>query len=281
MVSGSYPDYIITGTDNVDDADNDPTNELQTLDLQGASVTLSNDGGTISIEDADADPLNEIQNASEVSVTPSGTLISNDVQNALEELQGEIIADPDQNATNELNTGGSFQLNNTVRISDVGGDIDIPIGTLNADLDANFNRLTNLAEPSSGQDAVTKNYLDVKDATDYAFKVPIGVLATASDFSFDLASNVEFNEGNLISGLQLEIVESGVYTFIVKGETNTSGADLYISIQSVDTKVLKPSALNYNDTFIFKLNANDIVELKATGATIGAFFNLEFFGYKL
>ncbi|NNF22410.1 MAG: hypothetical protein HKN67_10735, partial [Saprospiraceae bacterium] len=69
-VSGNYPDFIITGTDNIDDADNNPANELQTLDQEGTNVTLSDNGGSISIEDADADPSNEIQ---DLSTVPSGT----------------------------------------------------------------------------------------------------------------------------------------------------------------------------------------------------------------
>ena len=51
---------------NVDDADADPANEIQTLSVSGDSLSLSN-GNTVqlpAIDDADADPLNEIQNLS-------------------------------------------------------------------------------------------------------------------------------------------------------------------------------------------------------------------------
>ena len=47
----------------VDDADADPSNELQSLSVSGDSLTLSN-GNTVqlpTIDDADADPNNEIQ----------------------------------------------------------------------------------------------------------------------------------------------------------------------------------------------------------------------------
>jgi hypothetical protein len=47
--------------DQVDDADADPANEIQTLSQEGSNVTLSNDGGTISVDDADADPTNELE----------------------------------------------------------------------------------------------------------------------------------------------------------------------------------------------------------------------------
>lgn len=53
--------------DQVDDADADPNNELQTLSLSGDSLTLSN-GNTVvlsdSVNDADSDPNNELQTLS-------------------------------------------------------------------------------------------------------------------------------------------------------------------------------------------------------------------------
>lgn len=52
-VSGTYPNYTISSTDNVNDADSNPTNELQTLSQTGTNVTLSNGGGTISVIDGD------------------------------------------------------------------------------------------------------------------------------------------------------------------------------------------------------------------------------------
>lgn len=49
--------------DQVDDADNDPGNEIQTIAKSGNTVTLSNGGGsyTDDIDDADNDPTNEYQ----------------------------------------------------------------------------------------------------------------------------------------------------------------------------------------------------------------------------
>jgi len=52
--------------DKVDDADADPTNEIQVLSKTGNTVTLSKSGGsfTDAVDDADADPTNEIQTLS-------------------------------------------------------------------------------------------------------------------------------------------------------------------------------------------------------------------------
>ncbi|TDQ30830.1 hypothetical protein CLV82_1526 [Zeaxanthinibacter enoshimensis] len=46
---------------NVDDADADATNELQTITRAGTDITLSNGGGTVSVADNDNDPTNEIE----------------------------------------------------------------------------------------------------------------------------------------------------------------------------------------------------------------------------
>lgn len=66
--------------DNVDDADADPTNELQTLSVSGNDLSISN-GNTVSLnpDDADADPTNEIQNISidgrKLSITQGDTVL--------------------------------------------------------------------------------------------------------------------------------------------------------------------------------------------------------------
>ena len=59
LLSVPYALYAANGGGN--DADADPTNELQTLTQSGANVTLSNGGGTISVNDADANATNEIE----------------------------------------------------------------------------------------------------------------------------------------------------------------------------------------------------------------------------
>lgn len=52
--------------DAVNDADSDPTNELQTISKSGSTVTLSDGGGSFTDDDtdADADPTNELQTLS-------------------------------------------------------------------------------------------------------------------------------------------------------------------------------------------------------------------------
>ncbi|HYW96187.1 MAG TPA: hypothetical protein VE870_11400 [Bacteroidales bacterium] len=58
--------------------DTDSTNELQTLSSEVGKLTLSKNGGTVDIEDADADPENEIQdlnlNGYDLSITSGKTV---------------------------------------------------------------------------------------------------------------------------------------------------------------------------------------------------------------
>jgi hypothetical protein len=67
LLSVPYALYAKTvEIDKVDDADADPTNEIQVLSKTGNTVTLSKTGGsfTDAVDDADADPANEIQTLS-------------------------------------------------------------------------------------------------------------------------------------------------------------------------------------------------------------------------
>jgi hypothetical protein len=67
-VNGSIIKYNgtswVVSTDNVNDADASPTNELQTLSQAGLTVTLSNGGGSISVADNDNSSTNELQTLS-------------------------------------------------------------------------------------------------------------------------------------------------------------------------------------------------------------------------
>ncbi len=56
--------YVQCGTDNVNDADSDPSNEIQALSRSGSTVALSLGGGSVSINDGDYSPTNELQTLS-------------------------------------------------------------------------------------------------------------------------------------------------------------------------------------------------------------------------
>jgi len=111
-------------TDAVNDADNNPTNEIQTLSKTGNLIKLS-DGGSVTdeVDDADNKPNNELQ-----TISKSGSLVT------LSDGGGSFIdavIDADNNPTNELQTlslsGSDLTISNgnTVGLPSV-----LPIGTL-------------------------------------------------------------------------------------------------------------------------------------------------------
>lgn len=77
--SHSGDTIYFTGTDLVDDADADATNELQTLSKSGSTVTLSDGGGSFTdeVNDADASASNELQTISASGTTSPGIDLSN------------------------------------------------------------------------------------------------------------------------------------------------------------------------------------------------------------
>ena len=82
----------ICGVDLVDDADANPTNELQTLAQLGTEIFLSQNGGKVSVNDTDANPSNELQTLSQI-----GTDVT------LSQSGGAItVNDPDSDPRNEL-----------------------------------------------------------------------------------------------------------------------------------------------------------------------------------
>ena len=264
-------------TDEVDDADADATNEIQTISKTGSTVTLSNSGGSFTdeVNDADFDPANEIQN---LSSTNSGTNRTINISGG----SGTTIsvADNDNSSSNELITAGSYQPNNTLRITEAGVNTDVSLGTLNADLNAANNTITNLADPVNGQDAVNLQYLEQKDATDFAFNTTISGTGTGSPLTFDLSST-SFDEGSLISTTQIQITETGVYVFNLKG-TATNNAPIVINVNNItDYPFSLISSFANSETLLIKLIAGDIVELRANSTANLEFFSFSFFGYKI
>lgn len=86
--------------DNKDDADADPSNELQSIYKSGDQIILT-DGGQVfdETEDADADPQNEIQN---LNVNQNGVVIELGIDNGTGVTFG--ISDADADPSNELQT---------------------------------------------------------------------------------------------------------------------------------------------------------------------------------
>jgi hypothetical protein len=106
----------------VDDADADPSNELQSLSVSGDSLTLSN-GNTVklpAIDDADADPNNEIQ---VLSISNDTLYLSN---GGFAVLPVDQVNDADADPSNEIQTlsksGSTISLTNGGSVTVFDGD---------------------------------------------------------------------------------------------------------------------------------------------------------------
>ena len=113
----------------IDDADADPTNELQALSVTGDSLTLSN-GNTVElpvINDADADPTNEIQVLSRSNDT---IYLSN---GGYAVLPVDQVNDADADPSNEIQT--ITRSGTDITLSGNGGSVSV--------FDGNYNNLTN------------------------------------------------------------------------------------------------------------------------------------------
>jgi len=293
-------------TISVADNDNNAGNELQVLTKAGDVVSLSNGGGsfTDAVDDADANASNEIQTLSKtgnnLNLSSGGTvdltsyLDNTDNQNLGFSASGTnrtltisggaattiSVADNDNDSANELITNGSYIANNTLRITDAGGNTNIPLGTLNANLNADSNRLTNVADPVSSGDAMNLGYFETKDATDYAMSIPLSYTSSgAGDVALDL-SGFSLDKGGLISGSTIIISEAGVYAVSIQGVSALSaGSDIEISINGTPTPIIK--GLNhYMGMYLFDLAAGDQIQIVVKFGSVET-VNLQIAAYKI
>lgn len=269
-------------TINVADNDNSSSNEIQSLSSSATgtnrTVNISGSTGTtFSIADNDNSATNELQ---DLSSSSSGT----DRTITISGGSGTTINvdDNDNNVTNEIQ---DLELSgNTLSLTSDPSTVDLSGYVLDQNNNAGGSRIVNVADPVNPQDVVTRNYLDVKDATDYAFRVPLNATSTGSDITFDLSSP-DFDEGSLISGTEVTISETGVYTFVVKGSSsNASPATINLVVNPAGSPEVNPVTVQlslYNESFLMKLNAGDVLIIEAVSTTTGEIFNLQFFGYKI
>jgi hypothetical protein len=121
-------------TDNVDDADNNPTNELQAVSFSNDTLYLSNGGqvymgdyGIDLVDDADADPINELQ---AISFSNDTLYLSNGGQLYLGDYAVDLVDDADADPTNEIQT--ISRTGTTVTLSNVGGTFEDSVGIYTA-----------------------------------------------------------------------------------------------------------------------------------------------------
>jgi len=291
--------------------DDSPTNELQTLSTQSVdadtrALSLSN-GNTINVDvrDADASAVNEAQTLTKtgatVSLTPvggagGGSFVINDDSNTNE---AQSISRTGANVTLAPANGaggGTFSINDAD--ADPSNELQNLSQVLSRGSDAGGSRIANLADPTSGQEAATKNYVDTQDAilsakisTTYAFKATFdyenlsgGVL---NDQAMPFVSE-DFDDFNVLGPVSFVAAEDGTYVFVVEGYYNTltAGGSLslfYNSVKFPITIVMPFTTIQprFSGTFMFKLTAGQSVSLVGDNIPASARFNGKFFGFKL
>ena len=192
--------YVISSSDNVDDSDNNPTNEIQDIATDGSAGNVSiSDGSTISINvnDADNNPANEITT---VIDNGNGTTTITDVLGGTVTVDNDGIDDvddADNNPTNEIQDISTDGSAGNVSISD-GSTISINVN----DADNNpANEITTVIDNGNGTTTIT----DVLG----------GSVTVDNDGIDDVddADNVVGNEYNtgagLLPGNILEITDGG------------------------------------------------------------------------
>lgn len=114
-VSGTYPNFTISSTDNVNDADASTTNEIQSMSLSGNTLSLSLGGGSVSLASFSS-PWNNSGsnlyfNTGKVGIgdnSPIATLtVGNGDKFQVHGADGDIVLKDDQGSLRFANSNGS------------------------------------------------------------------------------------------------------------------------------------------------------------------------------
>ena len=215
----------------VDDADADPSNELQSLSVSGDSLTLSN-GNTVqlpALDDADADPNNEIQ---VLSISNDTLFLSN---GGFAVLPVDQVNDADSDPSNEIQTltksGSTISLTNGGSVTVFDGDYNnlsntpaIPTKTSDLTNDSGF--LTTEVDGS------TTNELQVLSlSNDTIYLTSGGYVVLPAGFDGDYSSLT--NTPTIPSKTSDLTNDSGFLTAEVDGSTSNELQALSISNDTI------------------------------------------------
>ncbi|MEQ8556139.1 MAG: hypothetical protein RIC06_05820 [Cyclobacteriaceae bacterium] len=303
--------------DQVDDADADPTNEIQSLELVDNILTLSGDlSGTSlnftgwdmdvsddfdgqfssltgvpadladgdQVDDADADPTNELQvittNSSPGNITLSGdkTLNLN-------------VNDADASSTNELISMATLIAGNTLRIVESGTNHDVDLSALAEDADADpnnevqslmYNSVSNvltLTKPSGVHDMWDLSELD--DATPWIEENSGTNINYTGKYVISNNMISRTNPSHVtgadlmatIGALKAEMINSHKTVVVVPGVgTNLRNIDAGISGQELILMVIGPGTLNVDGA-----NGNIFLSRGSHTLTSGSTLHLMYF----
>ncbi len=208
-VSGTYPNFTVSSTDNVDDADADPTNELQALSISNDTIFLNN-GGFVKLPAG--------FNGQYSSLTGAPTNVSYFTNDA-----GYLTSEVDGSVTNELQ---ALSISNDTIFLSNGGFVKIPA--------------TNwLLTGNAGTDGT--NFIGTIDSVDLMMKTynierlritcngNVGISNSTPSEKLDITGNIK-SSGTIYSGAFGSIISSssGNNTYVKAGQ---AGGGLGASLQ--------------------------------------------------
>jgi hypothetical protein len=222
---------------NIDDADSDPTNEIQDLRVTDNRLRITKNADATEIDlshlvnDTDLDPRNEIQ---QLHYNPATFSLSIDEGTAPVDLSG-LKNDADASASNELITSMSIQGSSLV-ITEGGTDKSVNLSS---------------------------NMIAFRAKRLMSVTAPI-----ASDITF-IPSSVEYNDYNAFNPVNGEFTApfNGIYTFnatfTADGPGGSRSVSIYLnsSLYEYLALELSPSAIVTNKSITMKLNEGDVVKL--------------------
>ena len=276
-VNGNYPDYTITGIDQVDDADADPSNEIQDLEFTNNELKLTNNQNATVI-DLSAFELTNNNDAGDNVITNVGAPVNPSDAATKEYVDNLHDNDLDKDVNNEIQ------------------DLSEVLGVGN---DAGGGSIKNIADPVDVNDAVNLNYVNSVEASllsaindadqDYAFRTSYSLTHPEVNVSLDDSSGDNFdNSFNVIQTNRFTAPVDGVYLFSIQGVSedaiplNLVKNGTGINSTFIQQRFPNASFQNYYGTFLLNLVAGDFVELEIVGPTgAGDYVSGTFFGYKL
>lgn len=303
---------------NTGDADNDPTNELQTLadvltkSSNAGTIKINNLGEPLAANDAATknyvDAQNALQTLSEI-LTKGNDAGAKQIKNlgaptdetdaATKSYVDTKSASLDQSATNEIQDLTLNTTTNILKITNNAAATNIDLSPYKQTLsqvlttgnNAGGQKITNLGTPTVNSDATTKVYVDNAIATNYAFKVPYSFTnsgTAAVNQVVSLGADI-YDDFNVVASNRYVAPVAGTYMFYVDGTLNNAGISLEIRVNSTTIypirkqDVIIGASVFVNNTLslMVKLSKDDFVEVYITSFVPGDNVSGTLFGYKL
>lgn len=305
---------------NTGDADNDPTNELQTLadvltkSSNAGTIKINNLGEPLAANDAATknyvDAQNALQTLSEILAKGNDAgskqiknlgAPTDDTDAATKSYVDTKSAALDQSATNEIQDLTLNTTTNILKITNNAAATNIDLSPYKQNLtqvlstgnNAGGQKITNLGAPTVNTDATTKVYVDNAIARNFAFKTRFAFTNTSGGLLVNQTipfTSQEFDTFGVLVGNSFTALEDGVYVFTVSGSYNPNGSGLgpILSLRVSGVASLSYVAMpgvttnaNYNSSFMFKLTTGQTVTIFSEVIGTNSQFDGTIFGYKL